>query len=330
MYVSEWENGRRSVSEHYAKVLRALLGMTNAELLGEEAGATATNITADDYDVLIQRIDSAHNVSGSLVETMLRQTELIRTMDRQLGAPGVVDQMQAHLATLSDALAFAVLPTARRPVARALAGAATLAAWQALDVGAADRAWRHYETAKSAARDAGDLLFLSHAMGEQAYVLLDAGRTELAVELLLEAREAGGPRLSPRLSAWLYAAEAEMCAHAGMTDDCQRALDSAAHALPAGDEPRDPEMPSIFLNESHLTRWRGNALALVGEDSAVLDLRAALESLDSSFTRARAGVHCDLAQAHAFRGEYDEAARQIKEARRLGEQNGISPPASQD
>ncbi len=321
VYVSEWENGRRSVSEYYAMVLRAILGMTNAELLGDEAESTA-NVTADDYDVLIQRIDSAHSVSGSLVEAMLRQTELLRTMDRQLGAPGIVDQMQAHLATLSDALAFAVLPSARKPVARALAGAATLAAWQALDVGAADRAWRHYETAKSAARDADDLLYLSHAMGEQAYVLLDAGRTELAVELVREAREASGLRLSPRLSAWLYAAEAEMCAHAGKTDDCQRALDLAAHALPAGDEPRDPEMPSIFLNESHLTRWRGNALALIGEDSAVLDLRAALESMDPTFTRAQAGVHCDLAQAHAFRGEHDEAARQIREARRLANGTG--------
>ena len=240
VYVSEWENDRRAVSEQYAKVLRAILGMTNVELFGDDAEAATAAVTADDYDVLIQRIDSAHSVSGSLVETMFRQTELIRTMDRQLGAPGMVDQMQAHLATLSDALAFAVLPSARKPVARALAGAATLAAWQALDVGAADRACRHYETAKSAARDADDVLYLSHAMGEQAYVLLDAGRTELAIELVREAREASGPRLSPRLSAWLHAAEAEMCAHAGKTGDCQRALDLAAHALPEGDEPRDP------------------------------------------------------------------------------------------
>lgn len=228
VYVSEWENGRRSVSEQYAKILRAILGMTNAELLGDEAETTPASPTADDYDVLM----------------------------------------------------------------------------------------------KSAARDAGDLLYLSHAMGEQAYVLLDAGRAALAVELVREAREASGPRLSPRLSAWLYAAEAEMCAHAGEADDCQRALDLAASALPVGDEARDPDMPSIFLNDSHLTRWRGNALALIGQDSAVLDLRAALESMDPTFLRAQAGVRCDLAQAHTFRGEYDEAARQIKEARRLANRTG--------
>lgn len=320
VYVSEWENGRRNVSGVYADVLRAVLGMTNAELFGSELAVEPA--MADDYDTLIQRIDTAHSVSGSLVDTMLQQTELLRTVDRRLGAAGIVDQMQAHLSTLSEALTFAVLPSARRPVARALAGAATLAAWQALDVGAADRAWRHYELAKSAARDSGEALYLAHATGEQAYVLLDAGRTELAIELIREARTAEESRLSPRLRAWLLAAEAEMCAHAGRADETRRALDLASACLPSGDEARDEEMPSIFLNENHMARWRGNALALIGQDEALTQLQHALASMDQSFTRARAGVRCDLAQAHAFRGEHSEAVAQIKEARRLANRTG--------
>src|SRR5690606_41071375 len=108
----------------------------------------------DGYEELVTRIDSAHAVSRTVVETFDRQTEMLRTVDRQMGAPQIIDQMNAHLETLRDALTFAVLPEARRPVAEALAGASTLAAWQALDVGAADRAWRHYELAKTAAREA--------------------------------------------------------------------------------------------------------------------------------------------------------------------------------
>lgn len=320
VYVSEWENGHRNVSEQYAAILRAVLGMTNSELFGDRESAGP--VRADDYDALLDRIDSAHSVSGSLVETMLRQTELLRTMDRQLGAAGIVDQMQSHLATLSDALTFAVLPTSRRPVARALAGAATLAAWQALDVGAADRAWRRYETAKSAARDSGEPLFLAHATGEQAYVLLDAGRPELAIELVRDARTSAMSPLSPRLMAWLYAAEAEMCARHGQADDARRALDLASMSLPNGAEPRDDDMPSIFLNESHLARWRGNVLALIGEDEALSQLQQALASMDPTFTRAQAGVRCDIAQAYAFRGERAEAAAQIREARRLANRTG--------
>lgn len=320
VYVSEWENGRRNVSEQYAAILRAVLGVTNAELFGEQPAAALTK--ADDYDALIRRVETAHSVSESLVETMLRQTELLRTVDRQLGAGGIVDQMQAHLATLSDALMFAVLPTARKPVARALAGAATLAAWQALDVGAVERSWRHYETAKGAARDSGEVLYLAHATGEQAYVLLDAGRPDLAIELVRSARIADESRLSPRLRAWLHSAEAEMCAHAGRADEARRALDLAAAAVPNGDDARDDDMPSIFLNGSHLARWRGNALALIGEDEALGQLQGALASIDPTFMRAQAGLRCDLAQAHAFRGEYGEAAAQIKEARRLANRMG--------
>ena len=320
VYVSEWENGRRPVSDLYAAILRAVLGMTNRELFGESV--KSDDDAADGYDALLQRIESAHSVSGTLVETMLRQTELLRTVDRQMGAPGIVDQMQAHLNTLSEAMTFAVLPSTRQPIARALAGAATLAAWQALDVGAADRAWRHYELAKRAARDAEDPLYVAHSMGEQAYVLLDAGKPELAAELVREARASNASQLSPRLLAWLYAAEAEMHAHAGRADDCRRSLDMAVAVLPAGTEARDPDMLSIFLNENHLARWRGNALALIGQDDAVSQLRAALESMDPTFLRAQSGVRCDLAQAHAFRGEYDEAAAQLREARRLANRTG--------
>jgi transcriptional regulator with XRE-family HTH domain len=35
VYVSEWENGRRSISARYAKILRALLGITDDELAGK-------------------------------------------------------------------------------------------------------------------------------------------------------------------------------------------------------------------------------------------------------------------------------------------------------
>jgi hypothetical protein len=313
VYVSEWENGRRTISGHYAKILRALLGITDDELSSEPQPLAAP--TADGYDELIERIDEARTVSLSMVNTFMDQTELLRTIDRQMGAASLVDQMTAHLTRLEDALTFAVLPTTRRPVALALTGAATLAAWQALDVGAAQRAWRHYELGKRAAQEAEEPGYLAHATAEQAYVLCDAGRPEMAVQLVREARRLGGQNMSPRLRSWLYAAEAEICARAGLADDCRKALDLATHHLPAGEEARDPDMLSIFLNEGHLTRWRGNALALIGDAEAVDSLYAALETTDPTFIRAKAGLHCDVAQAHLSRGEYDEAQKHLREAR---------------
>jgi transcriptional regulator with XRE-family HTH domain len=321
VYVSEWENGKRAISDRYAEILRRLLGVTDAEL--RQGGQAAALPVADGYDELLTRIDSASSVSESMVKAFNDQTELLRTMDRQMGASGLVDQMTGHLARLEDALNFAVLPSARRPVALALAGASTLAAWQAIDTGAVERAWRHYELAKRAARDAEAPMYLAHAMAEQAYVLCEAGRPALGVELVRDAQRTLGSGGSPRLRAWLFAAEAEMCAHVpGMADDCRRALDAAMASIPPGPEDRDPDMLSIFLNGAHLTRWHGNVLAMLGDDAAVTSLYDALKGIDPTFVRAQAGLHADLAQAHLARAEYDDADRHLRQARLLASRTG--------
>ncbi|MGW4345176.1 XRE family transcriptional regulator [Streptomyces sp. NPDC004690] len=320
MYVSEWENGKRTISDRYAAILRQLLGVTDGELRDTAPPPAAP--PADGYDELLSRIDAAGSVSESMVKAFNDQTELLRTMDRQMGAAALIDQMTGHLAALEDALNFAVLPSARRPVALALAGASTLAAWQAIDSGAVERAWRHYELAKRAARDAEAPMYLAHAMAEQAYVLCEAGRPALGVELVRDAQRTVGQSGSARLRAWLYAAEAEMCAHAGMPDDCRRALDAAMAAIPPGPEDRDPDMVSIFLNGVHLERWHGNVLALLGDEHAVTSLYGAMEAMDPTFVRARAGLHTDLAQAHLTRAEYDDAHTHLRQARLLASRTG--------
>ncbi|MFF7389835.1 XRE family transcriptional regulator [Streptomyces scabiei] len=320
MYVSEWENAKRAISDRYAVILRQLMGVTDAELRG--VPPVAATPTADGYDELLSRIDSASSVDESMVQAFNDQTELLRTMDRRLGAASLVDQVTGHLAALEDALSFAVLPHTRRPVALALAGASTMAAWQAIDAGAVERAWRHYELAKRAARDAEAPMYLAHAMAEQAYVLCEAGRPALGVDLIRDAQRTLGQAGAPRLRAWLYAAEAEMCAHAGMPDDCRHALDRAVTSIPAGPEDRDPDMLSIFLNSAHLARWRGNVLALLGDDEAVTSLYDALDVADPTFVRANAGLHTDLAQAHLARAEYDDANTHLRQARLLASRTG--------
>ncbi|MGV9876966.1 helix-turn-helix domain-containing protein [Streptomyces cellulosae] len=320
VYVSEWENGKRTLSDRYAGILRKLLGVTDAELRGAVPAPVAASV--DGYDELLSRIDAAGSVGESMVQAFNDQTELLRTMDRQRGAAGLVDQMTGHLAALEDALNFAVLPSARRPVALALAGASTLAAWQAIDSGAVERAWRHYELAKRAARDAEAPMYLAHAMAEQAYVLCEAGRPALGVDLVRDARRTVGQSGSARLRAWLHAAEAEMCAYAGMPDDSRRALDAALATIPAGPEDRDPDMLSIFLNDTHLARWQGNVLAMLGDGDAVTSLYGALENMDPSFVRARAGLHTDLAHAHLTRAEYDDAHTHLRQARLLAGRTG--------
>jgi transcriptional regulator with XRE-family HTH domain len=318
VYVSEWENGRRSVSAPYTTIIRALFGMTDSELFGAETKSHL--VMVDGYSELVKQIDTAHGTGKSIVTTFLDQTEAFRTLDRQMGAAQLVDAMDSHIDTLSNALTFAVLPSARTPVAEALAGAATLAAWQALDVGAADRAWRRYELAKQAAREAEQPKFLAHAMGEQAYVLADAGKLDLANQLVGEALLIRN--VPQRLTAWLLSVQAELYALNGDATQCRRFLDRATEAFPNDELLRDPDMPSIFLTAGHLARWRGNALALVGDALAVSESYSALDAMDSTFTRAQAGLRCDLAQAHLIRGEFSDAAQQLNAARVLAKRTG--------
>ncbi|OKI52589.1 regulator [Streptomyces sp. CB00072] len=321
VYISEWENGRRVITDRYAALLRPLLGITDAELRSDVEEARPA---AGGYEELLSRIDSSSSLSESMVGSFLDQTELLRTMDRQMGAAGLVDQMNGHLAAMEDALTFAVLPGARRPIAAALAGASTLAAWQALDAGAVERAWRRYELAKKAAQDAESPLYLAHAMGEQAYVLADAGRPLLAIELVRDAQRTQAERQSPRLRAWLAAAEAELCAAAGvdMATEARAALERAETLLPDDGEVRDPDMLSIFLNTGHFARWRGNVLAKLGDESAMGELYESLNTADPSFVRASAGVHCDLTQAHLARGEVDQARSHLQRARLAANRTG--------
>lgn len=318
VYISDWEHGRRSVSAPYTAILRALFGKTDAELFGKTE--TTTPMLVDGYAELVSQIEAAHSVGMSAVDAFLDQTEAFRTLDRQMGAAQLVDMMETHLATLDKALTFSVLPSTRTPIAEALAGAATLGAWQALDVGAADRAWRRYEMAKQAAREAGQPKFLAHAMGEQAYVLADAGNLELAIQLVGEALLIQG--VPGRLTAWLLSVNAELHALSGDDSECRRFLDRAATALPDDEVLRDPDMPSIFLTAGHLARWRGNALALAGDTLAVSESYNALDAMDSTFTRAQAGLRCDIAQGHLARGEFGDAMEQLNTARMLAKRTG--------
>ena len=171
------------------------------------------------------------------------------------------------------------------------------------------------------ALEARDPALLAHALGQQAFVLAEVGEGAAAVELVREAQEVAKHHVPTRLSAWLYAAEAEVCAGAGDRLGCRRALDRATALLPSGPAIQ-PDLPYIVLDETHLARWRGHSLSRLGDAGAVDNLYAALNRMDGTFTRAEAALRCDLAYAHVIRGEQGEARNHAREARKLASRTG--------
>jgi hypothetical protein len=176
----------------------------------------------------------------------------------------------------------------------------------------------HYERAKAAAREADSPALLAHATAEQAFVLIDLDETTTAVGQLVHARSIVNGTAIPLLGAWLAAAHGETLATAGQADDARRAFDTAADLLPV--DPVHPELPFLFLGDSHLDRWRGNALSRVGDPDAIEQLTTALARLPVDFVRARTGLLVDLATAHAAAGDRDATLLYKRQAHRLATQ----------
>lgn len=170
-----------------ARALQVTIGQLNellndasksAELTDQRLGDGSHGKPGNDDDDLLVRLNASRVISDVEIALMRKQIDDIRTLDRQPGAPAVLEQLNALMATMTNLLTYSLRPAVREPLASALADAGALAGWQALDIGAVDRAWRHYEMAKSAAREARSPALLAHAMGEQSYALLDVGRTQ--------------------------------------------------------------------------------------------------------------------------------------------------------
>jgi tetratricopeptide (TPR) repeat protein len=281
-------------------------------------GTTAQGRPGQDAD-LLRQITAARGIDRSVVRVLQGETDAIRLLDRRLGAPAVAGKLEAHITHIETSLRYSLRPGNRQQLAKVLADASALAGWQAIDMGRLPRAWTHFERATAAAREAQDPCLLAFAAGEQAYVLLDLHRPAEALAMVQAAYQATRDAIPHQVRGWLRAAEAEMAAAAGHEPDCRTALDLAAREI--GHSPAGEDLPYLALNDAHLARWRGNCLVLFGDPQTADELTQALASIDG-FTRAEAGLHCDLAAALHVRGEHAEARRHLKQARDLAQVTG--------
>lgn len=313
--ISTWENGKRTPDPNYRRIFRELYGRTN-----EELGFPADLASEPLVDELEDHLVVAQRVDAETIDLFRQQIEVVRRADRRFGSAVRLDQLRSHINEVEQLLRHTIIHQHREPLAAALTDASTLAGWDALDSGSTRQAWAHHETAKLAARESGSSALLAHATGQQAFILIDIGNTADALILLQEAQSIAGDRTPPLLRSWLAAALGEGYAAAGDRDGALRAFDRAGELLPT--ETTHPELAFLFLGGSHLARWRGDALARLGEPEAIQQLTMVLDSAPVDFVRARASVHIDLAFAYARAGDRDAARDHARQARRLISQVG--------
>lgn len=311
--LSRWENGKTTVSATYQRLLRDIYGLTN-----EELGFPPAPDDSGEVEELRSRLAIARTVDAGTIALFKQQVETARHVDRRFGGITVLDELRSHMDQIERLLDYSTMRGQRESLAGVLTEAAALAGWEALDRNAIRQSWDHHERAKAGAREAGSPLLLAHALAQQAFILIDIGEVSAAVEQLGEARTLAEHTSPALLRSWLAAAHGEGLAAAGQRDDALRAFDSADELLP--NDPVNVDLPFLFLAGGHLDRWRGNAMAKLGEPDAIDHLTNALPRLPQDFTRARAVMLVDLAYAYAAAGDRDAALTHARRAKRLAMQ----------
>lgn len=298
-----------------ARLLERIFGLNASALL-----APPTRPDSDSTNELRQRLSASRQVDAAVIQLLREQVNALRQLDRQMGAIVAYDEVNAKAAQVAALRAHSLPSGTRASLAALLAELCALAGWEALDRSSISEAWEHHEQAKLAARDADSHILLAHSLAQQAVVLIDLGEVQPAVEQLSEARNIAGRKVPALLQSWLAAAHGEGLAAAGLRGDALRAFDKASALLPS--DSIDPELPFLFLGGAHLDRWRGHALATLGDPESIAVLTDALWRLDPTFTRAETSLRVDLATALTAVGEADAARQHAVQAARLAAEIG--------
>ncbi|MEV6624958.1 hypothetical protein AB0M83_21240 [Amycolatopsis sp. NPDC051106] len=284
-----------------ARLLERMLGLTIDELLARPDAALA--VESGEHE-LRQRLSAACRVNAEVLAVLHSQLAAVRRLDRQLGAATAHDEVTTKIDQVTRLKSHSLTPGVRSQLSALLSELGTLAGWQALDMGSVAESWQFYERARATASESDDVAFEVHCAAEQAFVLIEVNQTASAVDLL-DTVERRAQRTTGRLlRSWLAAAHGEALAADGQRSASLRAFDRAAGLLPSDTSPADG--PYVVLDPVHLARWRGHALARIGEPEAVEVLSTALGCLDSTFTRAETALRVDLATAYAAIGAREQ------------------------
>ncbi|AXG14501.1 hypothetical protein [Intrasporangium calvum] len=309
---SYWESGARAVTvSAYQRAFVEIYGAP-PEALGF-APPDATGRVAELREEPLDLID----VDDSLVDIFEAQTQHLRLIDRRLGSAAQAAQAQTHVAQLESVLRHSAGPHRPR-LASALAEAAALAGWQALDRAEVPSAWEYHETAKAAALESGDETVIAHVVAQQGLVLVDAQEPKLAVSALDAARSRAShaPRL---MRSWLAAASAEALASNGEDSPARHQLEEAQSLLEGAD--LEEGLPFLMLSPEHLARWRAHCLAKLGDLEAVDAIATALAAEGDS-VRAATAMRADLATAHLNAGDLTAATDEARSALRMADRYG--------
>jgi len=301
------------------RLLELMLNRPIDELLGPAINDNPSR--SDDSvesDELKAALAASQSMDNGLIRLFQQQLDTTRQIDRQLGAAEVIGQLREQISHMTARLAYSLTPNVRQALAAVLVDACTLAGWQSMDQGKYVQAWNYYEQAKVTARESTSTALQAYATAAQAVMLVDVDEHTTAERLINSALDCMDGHTPDILKSWVAGAAGEIHAANGNRDECNRAFDSASHAIRHG--AHDPELPFVVLNPTHLARWRGGSLARLGDHQAVELLESALTTLEPSFSRAESAIRLDLAEMLVTDGNGASARAHLDRALQLAAQ----------
>ena len=300
-----------------ARLLERIFELPIDELLappstGDQPGESETELR--------QRLYAASQVDDAMVTMLHGQLTAIRHIDRQLGATVAHDEAVTKATQVASLLAHATSAPIRQRLASLLSELYCLAGWQALDLGLTTKSWHYYDLANTAAFETENYAFKAFAEAGRAFVLVDVGEADTAVDLVATTRQRADQTCSRMTRSWLAAAHGEVLAADNRGTESFRAFDRADVLL--ANHASDTVDPYMALDPVHLARWRGHALARCGAPDAVDFLTTSLGKLDPTFIRAETALRVDLAHTFTVLNEPSQAAAQVRKAADLARKIG--------
>ena len=229
-------------------------------------------------------------------------------------AETMIEPVRAHAELGTELLTATGSGMLRARLAGPVAESALLAARLSFfDVQRPDWAGTFFDTARQAAREAGDPALLSAVLATAAFPPAFAGVAGQARALIRQALEVGLRGASAEQRSWLYAVQSEVEARLGDGRAATEAIVRAEVELGRGG-PASPEWLDYY-DASRLTGFSGFCQLAAGRPGRAAEaLEHNLRGLTPAAGKQRSITLADLAGARARQGEYEESARLLEAA----------------
>jgi DNA-binding SARP family transcriptional activator len=216
----------------------------------------------------------------------------------------VLDNIVGHFRTVINLLQQSFPCSATQRLYSLLSETAQLLGQTLFDLHEHALAWSYYMFSLKAAQTASNHDLWAVGSGRMVLLLIYWKMPKIAPSLLQEVRQLTIE--STRIACWLFAVEAEVCAHLDDADGCDSALEAAQKLLEGG--PLDEDRYATGFNPSRLAGYEGACFVRLRQPERALPaLKHALALLDPQAIRRQSTLFTDLGIAHAQQGNIKEA-----------------------